>query len=528
MKRKIELFAALACSVLLILGFFYLEEYAKSRKQIPTTGITLEAVGDIGDFWITVPAAENGGLSCDINGVSFEDDNTIYLILPKDVNDGELVYYLRDTYNNHVTRVVSNFNDGEVIIADRKIEAVKSELPIMFIEGNDDYGTFQELLKAEDKQTYFYGDMYLSVSKEDARKNNWVTSFATKEYNKDIPETMSLHARGNGTWAGGRKKPFALRLERAEDLLGMGKNKKWNLLANSQDKTLLRNDVFFQLAQNIGMEFVPQAENVVLYVDGNYQGVYLLTTKVAVDKNRVNLSVGDFLINWGAPNPAQILYYDSDTWFMDSEIPKPHAELVWPEEDTDLDSKQEIIQKFISTIENTKSSEYLNYMDMKSMVQYYWVQEISMNYDAFFRSTYSYYRQKTGKLYMGPIWDMDLTLGTIKPKLGVSFSEPEGWKVRQLSWYAPLFEHEEFREAVREAYFEGGIRDEMLRLIDVMEAEKERLSVDGEMNFRYWTNEIVQNTLQYDDKTYVGQTDEVIDFYRKRIEWIDEQMKLDE
>ena len=527
MKRKIGLWLLVIVSMLLLLAVFGYEKYAEGIKARPTLGIAIEDIESIGDYWVTVPAEENRGLVCDVSGVQFENDNTVYLILPGDIESSHLVYYIRDGYDNYVTRVVSDFDAGEVAIGNKKIELVKSELPVMFVEV-DDYHEFREFLNNTNKENPCYGDMYLSVSQKDAEENLWAEEFISKNYDDNTPKSMYLNARGNGTWAGPHKKPFSLILEHSEDLLGMGKNKKWNLLANSQDKTLLRNHIFLQLARNIGMDYVPSDENVTLYVNGWYQGVYEMTTKVGVSKNRIPLSHGDFLINWGAPNPERSINYESTSWFIDGALSQPYAELEWPKEDTDIEEKQKIVQRFISSIEDTSSDEYLNYMDMESMVQYYWVQEASMNYDAAFRSTYSYYKKSTDKIYMGPIWDMDLTLGVIKPKQGISFQEPEGWKLRNMSWYVPLFQHKEFRDAVKTAYFEGGIREELFALVDTFEQEKEQLSVDGEMNFRYWSDEIVQYPIQYSDDTYEGQVDEVIEFYKKRIAWIDEQMQKED
>ena len=67
----------------------------------------------------------------------------------------------------------------------------------------------------------------------------------------------------------------------------------------------------------------------------------------------------------------------------------------------------------------------------------------------------------------------------------------------------------------------------MFRLIDVMESEKERLYIDGEMNFQYWIDDIAEYPLHYDEDHYADYTDRVIDFYRRRIEWIDGQMEID-
>ena len=524
MNRKIGLMAVLFLALAILIESYGYEEYAEEQLKLATLDMPVSELGEIGELWITVPATENRGLTCDVNGVTFEGDNSIYIIISEDVDRSEVVYYVRDEFDNYVTRMESDFNEP-VFIAGKQIQLIETQLPVLFFE-TEEYRNFrEELLKAENKETLCYGDVYLSVNESTARKNGWVTELVSQEADTSSPHTAFLRPRGNGTWAGPNKKPFSLYLERASDLLGMGKNKKWNLLANSQDKTLLKNYVFNQLAQNLGMEFVPKMQSVLLYVNGSYQGVYLLTTKVSVDKKRINLGKNDFLVNWGAPNPEQRINYESTSWFIDGDIQEPYVELEYPKNDSDLDSKQEIIQRFISAIEDVNSSDYLNYMDMDSMVKYYWIQEASMNYDASFRSAYSYYRRSTDKIYMGPIWDMDLTLGVNALKQGISFETPEDWKIRKLGWYVPLFEHPEFAEAVRQAYFEGGVRDELLNSLELFESEKQRLSVDGEADFCFWKEEMEQWAFHYDVDTYEEEVDDVIDFYRRRLEWIDQEMQ---
>lgn len=524
MNKNGKLGLVLLAGIMILCGTWGYENAAKKELMIPTMAIPIDKLDQIGEFWITVPALENRGLDGDVNGVTFEGDQDVYLIVPSDIDEKKVVFYIRDTHGDYATRVDADFT-SKVQIAGRQIHLVKSQLPIMFIKV-EQYQDFQNLLLAETKEPVCNGDMYLSVSKEDAQRNGWAEETISVENDHTQPKTMFLRARGNGTWVGKQKKPFTLCMEKSTELLGMGKNKKWNLLANSVDRSLLKNYIFGSLASDIGMEFVPQMQNIVLFVNGNYQGVYLLTTKVSVDKNRVNLSKKDFLVNWGGTNPQQVITYKSDTWFYKEFLQsEPYVDLIYPEEDKEIEEKQQIIQRFISSIEDVNSDEYLKYMDMDSMVRYYWVQEASMNYDAPFRSTYSYYRENTGKMYMGPIWDMDLTLGIRVPKHGVSFYNPEGWKIRQWSWYVPLFQHKEFADAVKKAYFEGGVREGLMKSIEDFEKEKDHLSVDGEMNFRFWDYENEPFTFHYDVSSYEEYVDKVIEFYKQRIAWIDQQMQ---
>jgi len=104
-----------------------------------------------------------------------------------------------------------------------------------------------------------------------------------------------IKGRGNFTWTL-PKKPYHIKLAASTSLLGMPANRHWVLLANYVDKTLLRNDVTFQLSRWVGMEYTPRSRFVDVEVNGIYQGVYQLTEHVRIAPDRVNipeLNVGD-------------------------------------------------------------------------------------------------------------------------------------------------------------------------------------------------------------------------------------------
>ena len=68
----------------------------------------------------------------------------------------------------------------------------------------------------------------------------------------------------------------------------MPKHKRWVLLANWMDRTLLRNDVAFEMARRV-MDWAPRGQFVELYLNGVHQGNYYLCEQIKVDKNRVNI-----------------------------------------------------------------------------------------------------------------------------------------------------------------------------------------------------------------------------------------------
>lgn len=192
-----------------------------------------------------------------------------------------------------------------------------------------------------------------------------------------------------------------------------------------------------------------------------------------------------------------------------------------------MKEKQKYIQKYIDAIEDETSKDYLKYLDIESFVKFYWIQEASMNKDACYRSIYTVYKRSTDSLYYSPVWDMDTTLRTIgdKPRKNggvVDFSYVTGWKTREMAYYRELFEHPEFEEAIKNAYFEDGIREKLWNTVNTFYEEKEYLGELAELDFRIWKNEDQEGALS---DNYYDHTNIVINDYITRLKWIDEQMK---
>ena len=106
---------------------------------------------------------------------------------------------------------------------------------------------------------------------------------STKTYELDY-----IRGRGNSTW-GPDKKPYKLKLDKKADLLGMGSDKHWILLANYYDISMLRNKFTYWLGNVLGLEYTPKCEFVNVVMNGKYLGSYYLSEQVRVGKNRVNI-----------------------------------------------------------------------------------------------------------------------------------------------------------------------------------------------------------------------------------------------
>lgn len=98
----------------------------------------------------------------------------------------------------------------------------------------------------------------------------------------------AFHGRGNSSWEE-PKRTYAFKLPKKTDLFQMGEAKKWNLIANYADKTMLRNYIVYDFTRESGMTFTPESVFVDLYTNGDYGGTYQLCEKVEVDPQRVDI-----------------------------------------------------------------------------------------------------------------------------------------------------------------------------------------------------------------------------------------------
>ena len=91
-------------------------------------------------------------------------------------------------------------------------------------------------------------------------------------------DSVSIKGRGNSTW-GLSKKPYKIKFKEKQRFLGKdyANAKKWTILANAGDKTLIRNALTSELANWIGMRFAPAAKFVDLTLNGVYQGNYQIS-----------------------------------------------------------------------------------------------------------------------------------------------------------------------------------------------------------------------------------------------------------
>lgn len=142
---------------------------------------------------------------------------------------------------------------------------------------------------------------------------DWLSDTRIKVYNPDwsvdLDMTTGIRGRGNSTWAY-PKKPYALKLDSKSKVLGMREHKRWVLLANWMDRTLLRNAVSFRLSEMTALDYTPRGQFVELILNGEHMGNYYLCEHIKVDENRVNIDELDSSETDGGYLMELDIYYD--------------------------------------------------------------------------------------------------------------------------------------------------------------------------------------------------------------------------
>ncbi len=223
-----------------------------------------------------------------------------------------------------------------------------------------------------------------------------------KEY-----DGIEIKGRGNTTWLQ-KKKPYQIKFDRSIDLFGLGKAKKWVLLANYYDVSMLRTEAGLMLSEMLDMPYSKRGEFVELYFDGEYEGVYYLLHKVEIAKNSVNLrEAGGLLIEIDTLHRGEVLCYTSYLneclVLRDSVINDTKNERLIMD---DFMNEYNEFEKALVAGDYNKIKEII---DISSFARFYLINEFAANPDAYSSSFYLYRDGVDDKIHAGPVWDFDFS-----------------------------------------------------------------------------------------------------------------------
>ncbi|HEU5180969.1 MAG TPA: CotH kinase family protein [Candidatus Polarisedimenticolia bacterium] len=323
-------------------------------------------------------------------------------------------------------------------------------------------------------------------------------------------------------------------------LLGMPAAAEWILQGPCFDRSLLRNLLAYQLSNKMG-RYAVRARLVEAFIRergtenpaDHYRGVYVLMERIARGPERVNVAAasdrdpsGGYILKIDkGEGPHVITAHGTKILFVDPEKPSPAQKRY----------VRDYFDEFESALEEGGSDPEKGYphsIDVDSFIDYFLLNELMKNVDAFRISTYMH-KERGGKLEMGPVWDFDRSSGNIDSMGG---NRPDGWyfteKISGFTvpfWWRRLVQEEAFRKRLSQRW--KTLRQDTLSdasITGIIDADLSRLKDAAERNFAVWPFlGSTQPPFNRDPKPsadYAGEIRELKDFLKARAAWMDDHV----
>jgi hypothetical protein len=540
-----------------------------------TTDISYGCYPDANDdqrfFGFPSPAAQNnGGYLDEIDDIKLSHNhgfyNTFFSVTIADETEGAVIYYTLDgtepyklggrfpsgtVYTSPVpisrTTILrvkaiksgwkpSNVETRAYIFLEPDVLSFSSNLPIAVVD------TFGEGI-SESRQTLSFAGFIDTTTGSRARMTD----------PPDFTGKAGINIRGKSS-VGFDKKQYHLETwdeydqDKDVSILGFPAESDWILQGPYSDKSLMRNFLSYKWSNDIGRYAVrTRYVEVFLNTDGrgislsDYVGVYVFMEKIKRNKNRVDVTElepsdntepqisGGYIFKKDKPDAGETVFWTSRG--LEVRVIEPKAVDITPEQ---VDWLHNYLNEFESVLYGSYFMDpvngYAKYIDVDSFIDHHIIVELTKNIDGFRLSTYMF-KDRGGKLNMGPVWDYNLSLGNANYLQGWISS---GWYYNLLSsgdypWWRRLFQDQEFRVRYADVWF--GLRKNLLatdRLLKDIDDTASLLNEAQARNFdrwnilgRYvWPNWFIA-------QTYPEEINWMKGWLEERLAWMDSQIAFE-
>lgn len=403
---------------------------------------------------------------------------------------------------------------------DYKVTLSNTGLPVVVIEHDREAGDFSEVKKGG---VFGIGAKTLNKFVDfmiRGKDTDWVETDKISVYYPDGTVDVDhaacgVRLRGNTTQEY-PKKPFAIKLTSGASVLGMPSHKRWVLLANWLDHSMIRNTVAFDIAHAIesavksnnlaqGIPWNVHGYNVELVVDGHYVGNYYLCEQIKIDGNRLNIkkpydaednpaAFADcgYLLEFDMKEDTDIKYTTSNGAWVKFKNDEPESSDVY----------KAVSQKIQGIEDNLDAGNYTaayNELDINSMVDQFLIWELTMNREYGDPGSVYMFMDGNGKLSAGPVWDFDRgtfqnqekaeDLGNsesyrIKPDKAWMFQRSQESETYSYIWYRQLAKDTEFQNVVKTRW--AVIYPSLKAVVNTIEAYREPMRASFEYDSAMW------------------------------------------
>ncbi len=309
------------------------------------------------------------------------------------------------------------------------VNLTSTNLPIVWIDVDGQYIDRYERITAQMKIIY-NGDGQL----------NYADTIAYPGQTIDYEGYVAIRYRGSSSFSMSDKKPYSFRpldkpleeggTKKKVNILGMGKDNDWALLAPYADKSMMRDLLAFEVSRP-WMEYTPQGRYCELFLDGTYYGVYILTETVSKGKHRINLSdpglTGDSITGGYIMEVNRIddeVTYTSKyhpvsktgvrymNQYINFQYKSPDYEDLTQEQVSYITGRIDQMEQSLWNYKPNNTPDYEQYLDVTNFIDYQLAMELGHNVDAY-RLSGKFFKRRDSEdpRFKMVVWDMNLAYG---------------------------------------------------------------------------------------------------------------------
>ena len=359
---------------------------------------------------------------------------------------------------------------------------------------------------------------------------NALITIVNEQGNKVQTDSGTVRLRGNSSIKF-PKKPYRIKFNKKRKVLDApAKAKKWTLINNYGDKTLMRNLLAFELSRCLNMPYTPYSKSVDVVLNGEYKGNYQLCDHIDVKKNRVEL---DTLADKSGDQNSTAFLMEVDArastekcWFK-SEKGTP-VTIHYPDGDEITPQQKSYIEDCFNALEK----DWKKTLDLNTFIGHFLVGELSGNTDTYW-SVYMYKHRKNDTIFVGPVWDFDIAFDNDQRTYPVNSKKDflyrsGGSTTGNMKNFVDNIVVSDAEAKAKMLEIWGKARENGMteqHLLDFIDKQVNNLQESQELNFMRWP---VMNELVHENAkvwgSYAEEVENVRRFITERLTWMDNKL----
>lgn len=234
-------------------------------------------------------------------------------------------------------------------------------------------------------------------------------------YDDLAEQSVEFRGRGNSTW-NMPKTPYRFKMSKKQALCGMAKAKTFALIANYIDCSGMRNAIALKIAQKLGMPFTNHCVPVVVYLNGNYKGAYMMTEKIGIGGGSVDIDETTgmlFELDTNYDEDFKFRYTNGRSTYLPVMVKDPDLTEIATSAGTTANEYFAKWQSDFTSMANAVVNSEANlsdYIDMQSAVNLFMVNALAQNHELCHPKSLYIYKESLDegqKYHFGPVWDFD-------------------------------------------------------------------------------------------------------------------------